>query len=241
MPVDPPGSVPDAATAGEASDVPASGARVAAPRAGGGGAPGPRRPPRPDRPTPNGPGFGRGTKPTTPLPTGAAIVDEPTGEFEDLGPGVAAPGAPRPRPAGARPAGTGTTTTIPGTVHRRGRRRGRRVRRVVRRIDLWSVLKLSLVVYTCLYAAVMGTLAAVWAFAYSSGSIDKLESFLGDVGLDNFHFYGDRMFRACAAVGAVGVLSGTVITVLTTALIDVISEVTGGIRLVVIEEDVPVP
>ena len=38
----------------------------------------------------------------------------------------------------------------------------------------------------------------------------------------------------------VGVLTGTVVTVLATALINVISEVTGGIRLVVIEEDVQI-
>jgi hypothetical protein len=121
---------------------------------------------------------------------------------------------------------------------RRRGRRGRRVRRVVRRIDLWSVLKLSLVVYACIYGAVLATLAALWAFAYKSGTIDKLTSFLGDVGLENYHFYGERMFRACAAIGAVGVLTATVVTVLATALVNVISEITGGIRLVVIEEDV---
>ena len=47
-------------------------------------------------------------------------------------------------------------------------RRGRRVRRVVRRIELWSVLKLSLVLYTCLYVTVLGALALVWSLAYSS-------------------------------------------------------------------------
>lgn len=126
---------------------------------------------------------------------------------------------------------------VPADGSRRPVRRGRRVRRIVRRIDLWSILKLCLVVYTCLYAAVLATLAALWGFAYSSGSIDKLESFLGDVGLENFHFYGDRMFRAVAAIGAVGVIAGTVVTVLATALVNVISEMTGGIRLVVIEEE----
>jgi hypothetical protein len=119
-----------------------------------------------------------------------------------------------------------------------GPRRGRRVKRVIRRIDLWSVLKLALVVYACLYAAVLGALAALWGLAYSTGSVDKLESFLADVGLKNFHFYGDQMFKACAAIGAVAVLAGTVFTVLAVALINVISEITGGIRLTVIEEDV---
>ncbi len=131
----------------------------------------------------------------------------------------------RPRTDGDRPAD--------------GRRKGRRVRRVVRRIDLWSVLKLAIVLYTCLYAAVMATLAVLWGLAYSTGQIDRVQSFMADVGMDNYRFYGDQMFRACAMIGAVGVLAATVITVLTAALVNVISEMTGGIRLVVIEEDRP--
>jgi hypothetical protein len=117
------------------------------------------------------------------------------------------------------------------------RRRARRVTRVVRRIDLWSVLKLALVLYTCLYVATLSALATIWAAAYSTGMVGKLQSFLTDVGLDNFRFYGDQMFRACAAIGAVLVLAGTLVTVLTVALINLISELTGGIRIVVIEED----
>ena len=119
------------------------------------------------------------------------------------------------------------------------RRSGRRVHRIVRRIDLWSVLKLATVLYTCLYLAVLATLALVWNIAYSSGQIDKVQSFLADVGLENYRFYGDQMFRASAAIGAVVVLAGIIITVLTAALVNVVSEMTGGIRLVVIEEDPP--
>jgi hypothetical protein len=139
------------------------------------------------------------------------------------------------------PAPTVATVPEPSDARPEGRRRvrrGRRVKRVVRRIDLWSVLKLSLVVYTCLYVAVLATLAAIWGILYQSGNVDKLQSFLEDVGLENFTFYGNQMFRACAAIGAVGVLAGTVVTVLATALVNIISEMTGGIRLIVIEEDV---
>lgn len=134
---------------------------------------------------------------------------------------------------------TGTPRNERDDLRRRRGRRGRRVHRVVRRIELWSVLKLSLVLYTCLYLAVLATLVLIWGVAYSSGQIENLQSFLSDVGLQNYRFYGDQMFRACAAIGAVGVLAGTVLTVLTAALINVISETTGGIRLVVIEEEAP--
>ncbi len=129
------------------------------------------------------------------------------------------------------------TPLISGLRRPRERRRARRVIRVIRRIDLWSVLKLALVLYTCLYAATLAALVAIWGVAYSTGLVEKLQSFLGDVGLDNFRFYGDQMFRACAAIGAVLVLAGTLITVLTVALINLISELTGGIRIVIIEEE----
>ena len=166
------------------------------------------------------PGWGP-VAPTIDAATATAVVDR-----EPIAPMSAEPVVVEPAPAAA-PAATGRRV-----------RRGRRVKRVVRRIDLWSVLKLSLVVYTCLYIATLATLAALWGLLYQSGNVEKLQSFLGDVGLDNFTFYGNQMFRACAAVGAVGVIAGTVVTVLATALINLISEMTGGIRLVVIEEDV---
>ena len=94
--------------------------------------------------------------------------------------------------------------------------------------------------YTCLYGAVLAAVALLWGIAYSSGQVDKLESFLADVGLENYRFYGDQMFRAVMAIGAVGVLAATLVTVLTAALVNVVSEITGGIRVVVIEEDLPV-
>ncbi|MCU1370062.1 MAG: hypothetical protein JWO77_1256 [Ilumatobacteraceae bacterium] len=203
-------------------------ASAAAPRAGSG----PKRPPRPERKAPASAKASEAPKGTS---TGFATVSAPAAAtaVAERGPVTA--------PPTAQTAAVPTAATVPAASSSTGRRRtrrGRRVKRVLRRIDLWSVLKLSLVVYTCLYVSVLATLAALWGILYQSGNVDKLQSFLGDVGLENFTFYGNQMFRACAAIGAVGVLAGTVITVLATALINIISEMTGGIRLIVIEEDV---
>lgn len=169
------------------------------------------------------PGFaGAGTSP--PTMADPTTVDARTTEARPSG---------KERPRQKRPAADGAVERTTGG------RRGRRVTRVVRRIELWSVLKLSLVLFTCLYLAVMGTLVVVWGVAYSSGQVERLQEFLADVGLENFRFYGDRMFKAVAAIGAVTVLAGTILAVLTTALINLISEMTGGIRVVVIEEERP--
>ena len=204
-----------------------------APRASGG----PKRPPRPERLTPDTPATGPGEAPPGFAPVTSAAASTTATVVADRPP-VFEPATSEIPMVDSRPAPgamDAEPVTAPGG---RRTRRGRRVKRVLRRIDLWSVLKLSLVVYTCLYIAVLATLAALWGILYESGNIDKLQSFLEDVGLENFTFYGNQMFRACAAIGAVGVMAGTVITVLATALINVISEMTGGIRLIVIEEDV---
>lgn len=118
-----------------------------------------------------------------------------------------------------------------------GGRRGRRVTRVIRRIELWSVLKLSIVLLFCLYLAVLLALVAIWNIAYGTGQIERLQSFLSDVGLHDWRFYGDRMFRAAMAIGAVGVLAGSILSVLVAGLVNVVSEITGGIRFSVIEEE----
>ena len=223
MPAAPPGAAPKAS--------------VDAPRAGG-----PKKPPRPARPaTPEirkveRNGDRRGESPQRKDETRApeALPSPPVPVAEDA--------APTP-PTVATPGVASVSAAVPVSssaavpAGRRRIRRGRRVKRIVRRIDLWSVLKLALVVYSCLYLATLATLAALWSLAYSTGTVEKLQSFLEDVGLENFTFYGNEMFRACAAIGAVGVMAGTVVTVLATALVNVISEMTGGIRLVVIEEE----
>jgi Transmembrane domain of unknown function (DUF3566) len=135
--------------------------------------------------------------------------------------------APRPVPEGERP---GRLARVP--------RRGRRVKRIVRRVELWSVLKLALIFFLCMYVVGLLTVAVLWGFANSAGLVDNFESFANEVGWENWQFDGEEMFRQAAVIGGVLVVAATLMTVLATALLNVISELTGGIRLVVIEEDV---
>jgi hypothetical protein len=110
------------------------------------------------------------------------------------------------------------------------------VQRIVRRIDLWSVLKLSLVLYTCIYASVLMATAGLWAFLNSAGLVSKFESFMKDVGFNNWEFHGAQMFKGVAAGGAVLVLAFALLTLVAVGLVNVVSELTGGIRVTVIEE-----
>ncbi len=120
---------------------------------------------------------------------------------------------------------------------RRAPRRGRRVKRIVRRIELWSVLKVALLFYTCMYGVALAAVAALWGIANSAGLVDNFEGFMDDVGFENWQFYGQDMFRRAAVIGAIAVLTTTILTVVAVALVNVISELTGGIRFVVLEEE----
>jgi hypothetical protein len=127
------------------------------------------------------------------------------------------------------------------SVKRRPVRKGRRVKRVVRRIELWSVLKVSLLVYLCMYLITLTAGVLLWGFAYSAGLIENFESFMNQIGFDDFRFFGDQLFKEAAIIGAVLVVAGALLTVLGVALVNLISEVTGGVRFVVIEIDADEP
>lgn len=113
------------------------------------------------------------------------------------------------------------------------------MRRVVRRIELWSVLKVSLAFNAVMLGVALAAVALLWALANSTGLVDDFEGFLRESGFEDFRFQGDRMFRQVGVLGALVALAFTVFTVLSAALINLISEITGGIRFVVIEELVP--
>lgn len=136
-----------------------------------------------------------------------------------------------------------STPSFPTRGRGRPRRKGRRVKRVVRRIELWSVLKISLVFNTVMLGVALGSVAILWGLANTTGLVEDLEGFLRDSGFEDFRFRGDEMFEKVAFIGAVLTLAFTVFTVLATALLNLISEITGGIRFVVIEEilDDPAP
>jgi hypothetical protein len=132
----------------------------------------------------------------------------------------------------------------PGYRARRAarRQRARRVHRLVRHIEPWSVLKLALVFYFCLWVIMLVAGAILWRVAVSSGVIDNIEGFINDIlVLDNFKFDGDEMFRAYAVGGLLMVLVATGFTVLATVLFNLISDLIGGVRVTVIQEETARP
>lgn len=125
-----------------------------------------------------------------------------------------------------------------------GRLRARKVRRIVRHIDPWSVMKISLLFYTCLFVVFMVAGTLLWNLAGAAGTISSIESFIKDIGaFKTFSFSGGTIFRASFLAGLILVIAGSGLNVLLTVLFNLISDLVGGIRVTVIEEETarPIP
>lgn len=121
---------------------------------------------------------------------------------------------------------------------RLGQLRARKVRRTIRHVDPWSVLKLSLVFYFCLFVIVMVAGTILWNIASAAGTIGSVENFFKDIGvLDTFNFQGGTIFRATFLAGLILVIAGAAFNVLLAVLFNLISDLVGGIRVTVIEEE----
>lgn len=156
-------------------------------------------------------------------------------------------GEPEPEPAPAPvPATTAHAAVVPKAraVERiqERRLRARKVRRLVRHIEPWSVLKVSLLFFFCIWVVAMVAGVLLWNAAVASGVIGDIENFAEEIfALENFEVLGEDVFRASAIAGLVLSVAGTGFTVLIAILLNLISDLTGGIRVTVVEEETARP
>ncbi len=118
------------------------------------------------------------------------------------------------------------------------RRRVRRVTRVIRDIDAWSVFKVGLVFHAALYLVVLVSGVLLWNVASATGTIDNIENFLESFGWETFTFKGWELFRSTAILGLFGIALGTGLWVLGAVVFNLITELVGGVRVTVLEEEV---
>ena len=152
-------------------------------------------------------------------------------------------GAPQGVPAGLTPVGPRPVARPTWRDKRTaGRLRARKVRRLVRHVEPWSVLKVALIFYFCLWVILLIAGVMLWSLAVSSGTVDNVETFVTELfALESFTFNADQIFRASAIGGLVLVVAGAGFTVLMAVLFNLISDVTGGVRFTVVEERPLVP
>lgn len=121
----------------------------------------------------------------------------------------------------------------------RSKVRARKVRRVVRHIDPWSVLAFSVLFHLCVFASLLLASVLVWNAADAAGTIDNMESFIRELGdYQTYEINGDAVFRAAMIIAGVMTLASSVMVVLLTVVFNLISDLIGGIRITVVEEEV---
>jgi|EndMetStandDraft_3_1072993.scaffolds.fasta_scaffold271156_3 transmembrane protein DUF3566 len=146
--------------------------------------------------------------------------------------------------AGARRRERRAVTRNATPARRPDRLEARKTHRLVRHIEPWSVLKISLIFFFCIWVILLTAAVLLWQVASSSGIIDNVENFIEDIfALEqgSFAFEGGQMFRAYAVGGLVMVVAATGFTVLLAVLFNLISDLTGGVRVTVVEEETARP
>lgn len=113
----------------------------------------------------------------------------------------------------------------------------RRVRRVVRHIDTWSVFKVASIFVACIWGVVVLAALLVWRAAVTSGSVENTEDFIIDLGFEDFNFNPEQMFDALLSAGAVIAIATIFFIWLLTVLFNLICDITGGLRITMIEQD----
>lgn len=120
-----------------------------------------------------------------------------------------------------------------------GRRpRVRKVTRVVRHVDPWSVFKVATVFSFVLYGIVLTAGVLLWNVAYSTGTIDNLEQFFESFGWTDFEFKGGEIYHSAWIGGLFVAVALTGFAVLGATLFNLITDLVGGIRMTVLEEEV---
>ena len=118
------------------------------------------------------------------------------------------------------------------------RPRLRRVTRVIRDIDVWSVFKVGLVFHLVLFVITLIAVTLLWGVANSTGTIDNVENFFESFGWETFSFDGASLFGNFAVFGLLAALLGTASWVIGAVMFNLITELVGGLRVTVLEEEV---
>ena len=116
----------------------------------------------------------------------------------------------------------------------------RRVTRVIRDIDPWSVFKIGLIFHFVIYLIVLVALVLLWSVASATGTIDNIQQFMKSFGWESFQFKGGQLFVNVTILGLLAVVLGTALWVLAATIFNLITDLVGGIRVTVLEEEVVV-
>ena len=116
--------------------------------------------------------------------------------------------------------------------------RVRRVTRVIREIDPWSAFKVGLAFHLVVYFTVLIASVLLWSVASATGTVDNIERFLMSFGWESFQFHGWTLLFNEILLGLLLVALLTIVWVLGATMFNLITDLVGGIRVSVLEEEV---
>jgi hypothetical protein len=125
-------------------------------------------------------------------------------------------------------------------VHRAvGRRpRVRKVTRVVRHVDPWTVFKVAAIFSLVVYGVLLTAGVLLWNVAHTTGTIDNIERFFESFGWTEFEFDGGQIYHSAWIAGLFVAVGLTGFAVLAATLFNLITDLVGGVRFTVLEEEV---
>jgi hypothetical protein len=116
----------------------------------------------------------------------------------------------------------------------------RRVRRIIRKIDPWTSLKVSALVWAVLAVALVLGTVIFWSVLDRAGIPDKITAFMVEITLieeTSQPFANvEQFFRALVFGAIVWWVAMTGATVLGAVVYNLVSDVVGGLEIVVLEE-----
>ncbi|MFP3899491.1 MAG: DUF3566 domain-containing protein [Acidimicrobiia bacterium] len=148
---------------------------------------------------------------------------------------------------------------------RPAQQRGLRITQRLLTVSPWSVFKVAVLFYLCTFLVVLVAGTILWNIGRSAGAIDSIEGFItrlgaygscveesdvpedvafetdqecpaGEVLVGGFEIDDGVLWRAAAIGGGVLVVAGSIGTVLMVVLLNLLNEVTGGVRHTVVAE-----
>ncbi|MEZ5376690.1 MAG: DUF3566 domain-containing protein [Acidimicrobiales bacterium] len=139
--------------------------------------------------------------------------------------------------ATAAAAASSTSLTRP-TGRSQKKLRAKKSRRVIRHIDPWSVLTFSILFHLAFFSAMLLAGVLVWNAAIAAGTVENVENFIRELAdYETFEINSQQVFRAAVIISGMLTLASSVLVVLLTVVFNLISDLVGGIRITVIEEE----
>ncbi len=109
---------------------------------------------------------------------------------------------------------------------------------MIRHIDPWSVLTFSILFHLAFFSAMLLAGVLVWNAAIAAGTVENVENFIRELAdYETFEINSQQVFRAAVIISGMLTLASSVLVVLLTVVFNLISDLVGGIRITVIEEE----